>query len=169
MRCREITSSIIKLNNWFSIIYIHNHHDKAKQSKTKHFKSCVLILDTVKRRPLIFSDFRFHFPLPPYLYFDKCSANKGQNHNPQPHPQHGPSPHAMKRLNFRWLSCLMPDRWLNLGIDGYAAGMGLVPWNIIRRAGMDVVDECARGLSALIPTSVASTRGLIKERASNRA
>ena len=49
---------------------------------------CVLILDTVKRRPLIFNDFRFHFP-PPYLISDKCSANKGRNLNPQPHSASG--------------------------------------------------------------------------------
>lgn len=30
------------------MIYIYYRHDKAKQSKTKHFKSCVLILDTAK-------------------------------------------------------------------------------------------------------------------------
>ncbi len=50
-----------------------------------------------------------------------------------------------------------------------AAGMGLVPWSLSRRAGMDVVDECAMGLAASIPPSVARTLGLIEELASNRA
>ena len=42
------------------MIYIYYRHDKAKQSKTKHFKSCVLILDTFfERMPLKINDFRF--------------------------------------------------------------------------------------------------------------
>ena len=50
-----------------------------------------------------------------------------------------------------------------------AAGMGLVPWSLNRRARMDVVDKCAMGLSASIPPSAARTLGLIEERASNLA
>ena len=50
-----------------------------------------------------------------------------------------------------------------------AAGMGLVSWSLSRRAGMDVVDECAMELAASIPPSAARTLGLIEERASNRA
>lgn len=34
---------------------------------------------------------------------------------------------------------------------------------------MNVVDECAMGLAASMPPSVARTLGLIEERASNRA
>ena len=45
----------------------------------------------------------------------------------------------------------------------------LVPWSLSRRARMNVVDECAMGLAASIPPSVARTLGLIEKRASNRA
>ena len=46
---------------------------------------------------------------------------------------------------------------------------GACPLEPSRRARMDVVDECAMGLAASIPPSVARTLGLIEERASNRA
>ena len=41
--------------------------------------------------------------------------------------------------------------------------------SLSRRARMNVMDECAMGLAASIPPSVARTLGLIEERASNRA
>lgn len=66
MRCREITAFRNKLNNCFSVIYTKHNQDNAKQSKTKHFKSCVLILDTIETEVVDFqwSPFFFLSPTP---------------------------------------------------------------------------------------------------------
>lgn len=48
------------------MIYIYYRHDNAKQSKTKHFKSCVLILDTAIAEVVDFSAASVSLYTPPY-------------------------------------------------------------------------------------------------------